>query len=110
MINLLIVLATWRITKLFVDEDGPFDVFAKLRYKAGVREDQFGNRYAVNKLAEGLTCIWCTSIWFSFFASFFSEYSVNIHTFLIVWLAISAAVIFFDEFVEMLTRICNSPN
>lgn len=65
------MLACWRIASLLVNEDGPWSVFSRLRYKAGirsvVRQDAQGrpavSRTANNALAEGLTCVWCVSLW-----------------------------------------------
>ena len=72
MIDLLLTaLAAWRIASLLVDEAGPWGVFSRLRYRAGVRGivvmDPAGKptaaRTAQGWLAEGLTCVWCVSVW-----------------------------------------------
>jgi hypothetical protein len=63
--------AAWRLAHLLVEEDGPYALFARLRYRAGVRSvasrDGDGNltvtRVALNAWAEGLTCVWCVSVW-----------------------------------------------
>lgn len=60
---LILALATFRITSLLVDEDGPFGLFFKLRYLVGVRKDQNGRIYGKNTIATGLICLWCTSVW-----------------------------------------------
>lgn len=64
------VLAAWRLAHLIVHEDGPWDVFAHLRYLAGVRwivrQGPTGptpTRVAITPLAKGLTCLWCVSVW-----------------------------------------------
>jgi hypothetical protein len=69
------ILASWRLANLLVNEDGPFAVFARLRYAAGIRplpvmsmEEMGGGElqartFAMNTLAEGLTCVWCVSVW-----------------------------------------------
>src|SRR5512145_991088 len=67
----LTALAAWRLAHLLVYEDGPGAVFARLRYRAGlryvVRQGADGKpeatRTAANWLAEGLTCVWCVSVW-----------------------------------------------
>lgn len=55
---LILCLATWRLSSLLVSEKGPFNLFSKIRHVAGIREGK-----ATNVIAEGLQCIWCTSIW-----------------------------------------------
>lgn len=64
------VLAAWRLAHLIVHEDGPWDVFVRLRYLAGVRwivqQGASGPeplRVATTSLARGLTCLWCVSVW-----------------------------------------------
>lgn len=65
------VLACWRIASLLVHEDGPWGVFARLRYRVGlrsvVRQDANGHpavaKAAMNTWAEGLTCVWCVTMW-----------------------------------------------
>ena len=49
--------ATWRLTALLVDEDGPFDVFRRLRTWAGMNSKLLGGL---------LDCFWCTSVWIAF--------------------------------------------
>lgn len=49
------ILATWRLTSLIVNEDGPFKVFARLH--------NWANIYSPNFLAGLLDCVWCTSVW-----------------------------------------------
>jgi hypothetical protein len=46
------VLATWRVTHLLVDEDGPGDVVVRLRQAAG---DGW--------VGEAMDCFYCLSIW-----------------------------------------------
>lgn len=63
MTLLILTLATWRLTTLLVNEAGPFDVFERLRYAAGVRYDERSERYGTNVVARGLICVWCVSVW-----------------------------------------------
>ena len=48
------VLAVWRITHLFYGEDGPYDIFLRLRRLAGT--SFFGQL---------LDCFYCLSLWFA---------------------------------------------
>jgi len=64
-------LAAWRLAHMLVNEDGPWAIFSRLRYWAGLRlvavKGEDGrvhvSRVAANTLAEGLSCVWCVSVW-----------------------------------------------
>lgn len=56
-------LACWRLSSLLVDEDGPWDMFARLRYKLGVRYDERSVAFGSTMLSNLLLCIWCSSVW-----------------------------------------------
>lgn len=60
---IILGLATWRITLLLVVEEGPKDVFTKLRLILGVRYDEYGKKYGINMIGELMSCAWCTSVW-----------------------------------------------
>lgn len=65
MFDLLILVgATWRLTSLLVWEDGPFEVFARLRRLVGVRYNDRSLAYGTNWLAKGVICPACASVWF----------------------------------------------
>jgi hypothetical protein len=102
--EVFLVFAAWRLTKLLVEEDGPWDIFARVRKWAGVYYDQYSERQGKNVLSKAPICVWCFSIWVAFVASFFSEYAVNIRSFFIEWLWLSAAIIVIDEIVERIGR------
>lgn len=56
MVTLLIcALATYRITRIILMEDGPFNIFVKLR---GVLDPD-----ARTWLGKGMQCVWCLSFW-----------------------------------------------
>ncbi len=79
---LALILATWRLTSLLVQEDGPFQVFARLR----------------DTLPHGglLTCIWCCSVWTAALL-----YLLYLYIQWPVWiLAISAGAILYDKFAS----------
>lgn len=50
---LILILATWRVTSLLVDEDGPYHVFTRLRMLP----------YPLGGDDGLLTCMWCCSMW-----------------------------------------------
>jgi len=61
-------LATWRIASMLVQEDGPYNIFKKLRELTGIRHDESGNVFSIPErfMPELLSCVWCSSIWVSF--------------------------------------------
>lgn len=63
--NLLLILATWRLTSLLsnTNEHGPYELLDKVRYLAGVRYDSNSQPYGTNELSKGLVCFWCCSVW-----------------------------------------------
>jgi len=62
LVDLLVMsLATWRISSLLAEEDGPGEVFERLRQFAGVRYDEEGYAYGLNWLADIWHCMWCIS-------------------------------------------------
>lgn len=60
---LILSLATWRVSSLLVEEEGPHCIFSKLRDWIDVKEDEEGNRHGENELGYVFSCIWCMSLW-----------------------------------------------
>lgn len=105
-------LAAWRLANLLVNEQGPFAIFARLRYTAGIRQivtrDSDGIPVGVaysasNELAAALMCVWCTGFWTALFCALMPlipEVGV-----VFMWLnrvlAISALVVITHEIVGM---------
>lgn len=52
----ILSLAVWRVTRIIVVEDGPFDVFVKLRARLGAHKQE-------TWVQRGLTCMACISFW-----------------------------------------------
>lgn len=60
---LILILAAWRVSSLFVNEDGPFGMFAKLRAAAGINYDEYSNAYSTTFWGGLFNCLWCFSVW-----------------------------------------------
>jgi hypothetical protein len=75
---LLAVLATWRVTHLLANEDGPADIIFRLRRR-------FGDGF-VGSLMD---CFNCMSIWIAAPLALFV--STNPLTWVVTWLALSGA-------------------
>lgn len=68
---LILSLATWRVSSLLAEEDGPANLLGRLRYALGVRYDAESYAYGTNWISEQITCLWCVSLpvglaWFLF--------------------------------------------
>ena len=65
---LILVLATWRITNLIVDdsEAGPWDILNRIRYLAGYRYDEMNRPASTNIVSSAMLCFWCLSFWVGF--------------------------------------------
>lgn len=57
--------AVWRLSSILVSESGPFDMMDKLRYRVGIRYNEYNQVYGTNTFADLFTCIWCMSVWVS---------------------------------------------
>lgn len=88
ILNLVILaLATWRVSSLFAKEDGPFDLFIKIRTWLGVVWDIKSKPEGNNVISKGIICIWCNSIWFGGF--WIVAYLLSP---MVIWLALPFAI------------------
>ena len=60
---IVFILATYRITLLFSKENGPKDVFEWVRFKFGVRRDEYSHEVATGFWSELILCPYCFSVW-----------------------------------------------
>jgi hypothetical protein len=78
------VLAVWRLTHLFQAEDGPWELFVRLRQIAG---SGFWGQL--------LDCFYCLSLWFSLPAALILTRTW--HDALLLWLALSGGAILLER-------------
>ena len=60
---LILALATYRLSYLIANEDGPLNLILRFRRLIGVDTNQHGLDYGKNNFAIGWICIYCNSIW-----------------------------------------------
>lgn len=60
---IVVGLAAWRISSLFVDEEGPFRIFEKIRELSGIKNNEVIVIIPDNILGQLLGCVWCLSVW-----------------------------------------------
>jgi len=64
---IIVILATWRLSSLIAGEDGPWNIFLRLRLKLGFEYDKHSKLIAKTELAKGMECPYCNSIWIASF-------------------------------------------
>lgn len=62
---IVLALASARIANLLADteQSGPWGLLNKLRYRMGVRFDEYSMPYGTNMLAALSLCVYCSGIW-----------------------------------------------
>lgn len=83
---IILSLAVWRITKMLVDEEGPYSLI-----------ERFRNRI-INYKWSPIHCFRCTSVWVAFPLTLM--FKLPFELFFIFWFASSAVAIFIRDFVE----------
>lgn len=97
---LVMGLSTWRLSSFLVNENGPWDIFVKVREVLGIQHDEDGDIISWsgvgNFFGPLLECLWCTSVWVGFvvYASYFAWTPV-FHLHLV--LALSTVAILVNE-------------
>lgn len=86
------VLSVWRVTHLFVAEDGPWNLFARLRRRVG--EGFF---------ASLLDCFYCLSLWVS--APLAWVVGEGVKERILLWLALSGGAILLERVTKHSTQI-----
>lgn len=99
---LALCLATWRVSSCLAYERGPYELFERLRHKAGVKYDAHSEPVATTELAKGLTCLWCNSVWVGFCFAFISNLfgTVQWPMLLILPLSLSAGAVLIQAVLE----------
>lgn len=91
IVFILVVLSVWRVSSLFAYESGPFSIFGSIRYYL----KKNSNNVVLYTLHEGISCLWCNSIWFSALASILI--TNNIASWIVYTLSISTCSILIEE-------------
>lgn len=92
-------IATWRLTRLIVKEDGPFDLIGKFRDFIGVYYDEKSQCVGRNVFAKGLCCMKCTSVWAAIPFAIVTQ-PMDVGHFAVLILAYSGAALMIDRWYE----------
>ena len=99
---LILSLAVYRISALFVYDDGPFDLFQRLRLKVGILYYDSGEiiEESYKGWAKLFSCIWCMSVWLGFFLALCYFFYPLYTTSLSMPFALSAMAMIVERFVN----------
>ena len=97
---LVLGLATWRVSSLFVAEEGLLGIFAKFRFFIGVKYDSLSQPVGTNFIADIFTCVWCASVWVGLFFAVLWFINADAAIILALPFALSAVAILIEEFVK----------
>lgn len=98
---LILAMATWRVTSFFANhEDGPFDIFTRLRRMLRVEYDK--ESQPANGITKLIDCVWCLSVWVGILATAWMI-APGIGRAVALPFAISAAAIAFDVVIKKMS-------
>jgi hypothetical protein len=101
MQNLIILtLATWRISSLLVNEDGPFDWFNRFRYWVGVRYNDRDVPYGLNVFGDLFSCVFCFSVWIGAILAIAYYFQPNLTYWVCLPFALSAGAIVVNKWTQ----------
>jgi hypothetical protein len=101
----VLILATWRLSSLLAQEAGPGDMFVWVRRMLGVWYDDAGDPQDVGILSDGITCVWCNSVWIGGVLAAVYWLAPDVAFWLALPFALSAGAIVVHEVVEWRERV-----
>ena len=100
----ILSLAVWRLSAMLSQEKGPWDVFAKLRERLGVKEDEL-SRYGTSQPSMLIVCLWCLSVWIGFIVAVFYYFLPGETVAVALVLSLSSGAILIEETLDKLMRL-----
>ena len=79
-------------------EDGPADIFMRIRNMLGVEYNQYAEAYGTNIASKAILCVWCSSIWIAIVPTIGYIFSPFITVIACLPFSISALAILFDNY------------
>lgn len=92
---------------MIVREDGPGDIFAKLRRLSGTKFDYDSNEFGDTNLSRGILCLWCVSFWVAIpcaAAWEISQDNPNFFAYLVAIFGLSASAILVDIIIARIKK------
>lgn len=105
---LILSLATWRLASLLYDEEGPWQVFNRVRGLFGIKHDEDGPvKYPSTLFGDIFQCFWCVSLYTAAIMSAFVTLYTGLdwQEWVLLWLASSTGAIVIEQrFVRRFKR------
>jgi hypothetical protein len=111
LFHLLVMgLAVWRLASLFVHEEGPWNIFMRIRYWVGERPGRYvptaGVKWSrqnncINHFCRGFICVGCSSVWYATIAVITYYFYPEITIWLCLPLSISALAMLVDAKIPL---------
>lgn len=95
---ILFFLSVWRTSVMVIEEEGPGDVFVKLREFTGSEKGGVPvNWYDLDTFGKLTQCPWCLSVWVGLALALLRIISPKVYSIFIMALAGSAATVLIEE-------------
>lgn len=96
---ILIGLASWRLCSLLMREQGPLDLFVRIRELIGIKHYDDGSvlSYKNNFLCKLFECCWCLSVWVGIGFTLLYIFLPDVAIFFALPLALSTITILVEE-------------
>lgn len=91
--------ASWRLSNLLVEEEGPGNIFVKIRKVMGVYYDEYSQKQTTGWLGDLFSCVWCMSVWVSFILVSLDKWRF-FHQYLVLPLGLSGMVVVVHKLVN----------
>lgn len=93
-------LAVWRIAHMLVSEEGPFNIFDRLRGVFRVKYTEMTSEpYGLNFLSKLFSCVYCLSLWLALLVCV-AVFGIHSWLDVVTIFAVSALAIFYEEVIN----------
>jgi len=90
----LAIFACYRLSQYLPFDDGPWDVFNKIRTWSATSYDEDGD--PANSLGKFIQCPFCQGVWFAIMCAVLYLYPSKIGDFFLLWQGIAGAAAFLE--------------
>lgn len=100
---IILAFASWRLSNLLVNEEGPGKILHKFRKLVGVYYDEWSDKKSDNLVGSLFICVWCMAVWISFIFVYSFKWRV-FRKYMVSSFAVSGLVILIHETIQRIRR------